>query len=137
VTFSVGAAGWPLNYQWRFNGTSISGATNSQYTITSAQPTNTGDYSVIVSNAAGSVLSSNATLTVATPLILSAGGFVTNGFNLTVTGPVSVSVVIEASADLTTWAPIYTNDTGLVGGFTFADPAAFSFLQRFYRAREQ
>lgn len=44
--------GFPLSYQWQFNGTNISGATSATYTFTAV---NSGTYSVIVSNAAGSV----------------------------------------------------------------------------------
>ncbi len=65
VTFTVGATGTPLYYQWLFNGTNaIAGATSSSYTISSVAATNAGVYSVIVSNANGMVVSSNATLTV-------------------------------------------------------------------------
>jgi hypothetical protein len=67
VTFSVVATGTaPLSYQWRFNGASISGATSSSYTISSAQTSQAGAYSVVVSNAGGSATSANATLTVTT-----------------------------------------------------------------------
>ncbi|MDB6018213.1 MAG: hypothetical protein JWR19_2702 [Pedosphaera sp.] len=65
AAFSVTAAGSPpLSYQWRFNGTNISGATASSYSIGNVQTTNAGNYSVVVSNTVGSVTSSNATLTV-------------------------------------------------------------------------
>ena len=65
VMFVVGASGIaPLSYQWWFNGNAISGATSSTYLISSAQLTNTGDYSVVVSNAGGSVSSPLASLTV-------------------------------------------------------------------------
>ncbi len=68
VTFSVTATGTPLYYQWYFNGTNpIAGATASSYTKVSAQPSDVGNYSVWVTNAAGSVLSSNAALTVNVP----------------------------------------------------------------------
>jgi predicted outer membrane repeat protein len=64
-TFSVGSSGQPpLNYQWTFNGTNILGATNSSYTFNGAQYTNAGNYAALVSNQRGSVLSSNAVLTV-------------------------------------------------------------------------
>src|SRR5205814_1568078 len=50
VTFSVVAGGTaPLSYQWRFNGTNITGATASSFTIVNAQPANAGAYSVVVS----------------------------------------------------------------------------------------
>ena len=68
VTFCVTATGTaPLTYQWKFNGTGISGATSSSYIITSAQTANAGSYSVVVANIAGSVTSSSATLTVTVP----------------------------------------------------------------------
>jgi len=65
ATFNVTATGTaPLNYQWRKNGSNISGANSSSYTITSADAADAGTYSVAVSNSAGSVTSNNATLTV-------------------------------------------------------------------------
>jgi hypothetical protein len=68
ATFTVGAVGTPpLSYQWFFNSNAISGATASAYTRAQAQPADAGVYSVIVSNAHGSILSSNAVLTVNYP----------------------------------------------------------------------
>lgn len=70
VTFSVSAAGTaPLTYQWRKNGASINGATNSNYTIASVQASdaaNAPGYSVVVANALGSIASNSATLSVTT-----------------------------------------------------------------------
>ncbi len=64
-SFSVTATGVPAPaYQWYFNNGPISNETNSTYTIASATSANTGTYKVIVSNTAGSVPSSNATLIV-------------------------------------------------------------------------
>lgn len=63
--FTVVASGQPApTYQWSFNGTAISGATSSTYSLTSAQSANAGDYTVTVSNGYGSVTSNKATLTV-------------------------------------------------------------------------
>ena len=69
----------PFDYQWRFNGASISGAKASSYTITNAQPTNAGSYTVVITNVAGAVTSDVAVLTVvstpaATNRILSLDG---------------------------------------------------------------
>jgi uncharacterized repeat protein (TIGR02543 family) len=70
VTFSVVAGGSaPLRYQWRFNAGSIAGATNASYTINNVQTNQAGNYSVLVSNAAGNVTSANATLTVQPPAV--------------------------------------------------------------------
>ncbi|MBA4147413.1 MAG: immunoglobulin domain-containing protein, partial [Verrucomicrobia bacterium] len=63
ATFSVEAIGSGiLGYQWRRNGLSISGATTSSHTRTNIQSLDVGVYSVIVSNAAGAVISSDALL---------------------------------------------------------------------------
>jgi streptogramin lyase len=68
ASFTVTAAGTaPLYYQWQFNGASLPGATNAALSIASAQTTNEGNYQVVVTNVAGSVASSNATLTVVVP----------------------------------------------------------------------
>ena len=59
VTFSVtasapgGSNGFPLSYQWQFNGTNLSGATATSYTFP-ANAGSAGTYSVILTNAAGS-----------------------------------------------------------------------------------
>ncbi|NBV21572.1 MAG: hypothetical protein EBS05_06565 [Proteobacteria bacterium] len=68
VTFMVSVAGAPpFTFQWRFNGTPLTGATNASYSITGAQTTNTGNYDVLVANPLASVFSSNAVLTVVPP----------------------------------------------------------------------
>ena len=47
ATFTVQATGLaPLHYQWQFNGTDISAATTTSYTVISAQPGNAGSYTV-------------------------------------------------------------------------------------------
>ena len=64
--FTVGASGSaPFNYQWLKGGSPVSGATSSVLTFGNVQPTDGGQYSVVVSNFAGSVTSTPpATLTV-------------------------------------------------------------------------
>ncbi len=87
--FNVTAAGErPLDYQWRFNGTNLPGATNSSLLVADAQLTNVGLYAVVVSNAFGTAISPAAVLTVITgaPAILiqpqskTVLGGTTNGF---------------------------------------------------------
>lgn len=53
-----------LSYQWYFQTSPITGATNSSYNITNVQLPNTGTYFAAVQNAAGTVNSSNALLNV-------------------------------------------------------------------------
>jgi hypothetical protein len=77
ATFNVTAGGTPnLRYQWYSIGapgtgtpigTPIPGATARSFTLASVQPSNAGPYWVVVTNAFGSVRSSNAVLTVNLP----------------------------------------------------------------------
>jgi hypothetical protein len=67
ATFSVTAAGeGPFTYQWSFEGGSIDGATDSSYTRSNVQLSDTGVYSVLVTgnNGAGCSASTDAKLTV-------------------------------------------------------------------------
>jgi hypothetical protein len=68
ATFSVAATGSStLSYQWNLNGNAISGATGSSYTISSAQASDAGSYTVTVTDTAGSTTSAAATLNVYAP----------------------------------------------------------------------
>ncbi len=63
ATFGVGVVGTPpFTYRWRFNNTDIPGAIASTLTVTNVQTTNLGDYSVVIANVAGSIVSSNRAL---------------------------------------------------------------------------
>ncbi len=63
AAFTVQALGGNLSYQWSLGTTPIAGATNALLTLSNVALTNAGNYSISVSNAAGSA-SSSATLTV-------------------------------------------------------------------------
>src|SRR5438046_651902 len=68
ATFTVAATGTaPLSYQWQKNGTTIGAATAASYTTPATTASDNGDqFTVVVSNAAGSVTSRAAALTVST-----------------------------------------------------------------------
>ena len=53
-----------LSYQWQKGTDSISGATSATYTINEVMESDEGEYRCVVSNAAGSVTSAAASLTV-------------------------------------------------------------------------
>ncbi len=94
ASFSTSARGTaPLTYQWNFNGSPLTGATNTTLVLTNVQPAQAGTYSVEVVNAYGAAFSSNATLnTGGAPVIntqpasqaVALGGSVT--FTMTATG---------------------------------------------------
>ncbi|MEY4387821.1 MAG: hypothetical protein RLY20_3104, partial [Verrucomicrobiota bacterium] len=86
AVFTVSATGIPEpTYQWRKNGTNIANATNATYTIAAVLPNDAGAYSVMVVTPAGSILSSNALLTVSVSQALAfpgaegAGAFTVGG----------------------------------------------------------
>jgi len=94
VGFTVQANGTsPLSYQWRLNGTNITGATASSFGIDNVQLTNSGNYSVLVTNSVGSVLSSNALLTVVPP----PSAFRIANVNASSGGTVTVPVMLTAN----------------------------------------
>src|SRR5207253_2714616 len=99
--FTVVAAGTsPLSYQWKKNGTAISGAASSSYTTpatTSAD--NSSQFTVTVSNTAGSMTSNAATLTVSAAAV--APSITTQPANQTVTaGQTATFTVVAAGAAL-------------------------------------
>ena len=68
ATFTVTASGSaPFAYQWRFNGSSLSAATNGTLALSNVQSNQAGNYDVVVNNSAGSVTSAVAVLTVYVP----------------------------------------------------------------------
>jgi hypothetical protein len=98
ASFTVAASGTaPLNYQWRKDGTNISGATSATYSIASAASGDAGTYSVVVSNSAGSATSNGATLTVNAANTTTAPSITTQPAAQTVTAGAAASFTVAAS----------------------------------------
>lgn len=69
ASFSVTASGTPaLTYQWYFSNSALSGVTNSTYNIANTRASQAGNYTVVITNSAGSITSSIAVLGVTNPL---------------------------------------------------------------------
>jgi uncharacterized repeat protein (TIGR03803 family) len=138
VTLSVALFGTaPYSFQWLSNNIVILGATNSTLTIPDFAAADAADYSVIVSNAWGSVTSVGALLTLeAAPMIssitLSANGNVTLGCQ----GPTNVTLRLWATTNLVApvvWTPLFTNSVTSPGGaWQFTDTNRF-YQQKYYR----
>jgi hypothetical protein len=135
ATLTVMAAGiGPLSYQWQLDGVDIPNATNYRLTLTNVQSEDAGTYTVSVFNFMGSTVSSNALLSVSTPLMLSGQYIAGTGFQITLSGPAG-TYSIDASANLTSWSPI-TTTTIVSGPIVFIDSTATILQNRFYRARQ-
>ena len=120
--FSVTASGTaPLTYHWKKNGSAIAGATAASYTTPATTASDSGSlFTVVVSNSAGSVTSSAATLTVVSPPRIT-----TQPQSLTVTAgqTASFSVVATGTAPLTfQWRRNGVAITGATGA-SYTTPA--------------
>ena len=133
--FNVMAGGTRRHwYQWRFNGTNLAGATGSSFTKTNVQPADAGDYSVFVTNGAGLVTSSNASLTVVVPQTLKVESVTllsADQLKLVISGEPG-TITIQWSTNLTEWETLtnLANPTGLI---EFIDTISAEAAQRYYR----
>ena len=87
VTIAVSSTP-PVGYQWRANGTNIPGAMASTYTRTNVQAGEATNFTVVITNPAGSITSQVATLTVLTPLTVYLENFDSYASPEVVTSPV-------------------------------------------------
>ncbi|MBS0631586.1 MAG: immunoglobulin domain-containing protein [Verrucomicrobia bacterium] len=95
VTFTAAASGSPApTYQWRKNGVDIAGATSATYTIASAQLSDAGEYTVVITNAVTSVTSPGAVLVFNT-----APAFTTQPASQSVTAGTNVTFTAAASGN--------------------------------------
>ncbi len=126
----------PLLYQWRQGGINISGATNATLLVSAG-----GNYSVIVSNHLGSVVSPVSAVSVAAPTLHfdttpGAVYMADDGLHLRLRGASGLGpIVVFASTNLIDWIPISTN-TPVAGEVNYVDSMATNLVQRFYRAVE-
>ncbi len=138
VSFTVVVSGSaPLAYRWYLNtNTPVANATNSTLTLGNVQPTNAGAYSVVVTNVAGSIASTNVFLTVSAgasaPPQLSNSVFSNGVFSLTINGDSGPEYIVQASTNLTDWTGIFTNHSP-TPPFVWSDSNASNFDRRFYR----
>ena len=137
ATFTVTATGGNLSYQWLFNAGAISGATTNSYTVVNAQTNNAGNYSVVVTNLAGSVTSSNALLTVnppQPPQFLSVSVLSNGLVQMVLSGQTGSTYAIDGSSDLVNWNSLVTF-TNTSGTYSFTDAASTNHALGFYRGR--
>ncbi|MBS0630692.1 MAG: immunoglobulin domain-containing protein [Verrucomicrobia bacterium] len=117
VTFTAAASGSPApTYQWKKDGTNVSGATSATLTLNNVQTGDAGSYTVVATNSAGSATSSAAMLTVsATP---AAPAITTQPQSQTVVAGVNVTLTAAASgvpAPTLQWQKGGVNISGATG----------------------
>jgi hypothetical protein len=131
-TFCVAATGAePLKYQWYQASTLLTGQTNSCLTLMSLQASQAGLYSVVVTNAFGSVTSAPAQLVVndaCVGICMYAG--------LTIAGQAGSNYVLKCTTDLgitnfADWTPLATN-TMTSSNWFYLDMESCGSPRRFY-----
>jgi hypothetical protein len=139
ATFTVTATSCSsVGYQWMFGTNALSSENAATLTITNVQTSHAGDYTVVLTNAAGSITSGVATLTVqlpasptlsARPILLPNGHFHA-GFTGTPNVPYTVKSATNILGSWETLTNITSDGSGLiqVDAIPTAAPA-----QRFYR----
>jgi hypothetical protein len=126
ATFTVTATSCSaLGYQWLLGTNVLTGETGASLVLTNLQTSQSGDYAVVLTNAAGSVTSDVAILTVVlpdAPTLSSGPVLLPNGhFFAEFTGSPGVAYTIEYAEAVTgTWQPL-TNLTSDVNGLIEID----------------
>jgi hypothetical protein len=136
ASFNVTVSGTaPFHYQWRLNGGSILSATGAAYAIQAAADANSGNYSVVVTNPAGSVTSANALLAVIDPPRLALQFW--SGYPLlNLVGMLHSNYVVQYSTNLarTNWSNLLSLSNLSDSPFMVFDPDGGGKPARFYRA---
>jgi uncharacterized repeat protein (TIGR03803 family) len=136
ASFNVSVTGTaPFHYQWRFNGTTLLNATNAAYAIQAVAATNTGNYSVVVTNSSGSATSSNALLTVIIPPSVTVQFWA--GYPLLdLSGMLSSNFVVQYSTNLAgaNWMHLLSLTNLPSSPYLFLDSGGIGQPARFYRA---
>jgi hypothetical protein len=144
VIFSAGVTGNPpFGYQWQKDGALLGGATNSALTLNNVVRGQSGSYSLIASNAWGTLTSSNAVLRVVAPQYLRApqlngAGMATVLFGDSSGAPLTSNDIpnlqVQVTTNLADWQPL-TNPLSITNGLlSFQDLSRFP--RRFYRVLE-
>lgn len=132
-SLTVVASGAPApTYQWRLNGVAVADATSATLLFTPVRPQHAGDYTVVVTNAVGSVTSGIATLVVNSPPKITAapeptliGADGTAKVTVTVTGQGPFAYQWLRNGDPVPGATTATLTTGIFGSYAVAVTNAF------------
>ena len=138
VTFTVSANGTaPLSFQWQKDGFPLPGETGASFTLNNIASNQSGDYTVVVSNAAGSVTSQVAKLTVTVPMsapMIESVIYATGAINLRWHALAGRTYQVQFKDDLSQASWSILGQFPATGSMmTALDSSAAASSQRFYR----
>jgi hypothetical protein len=135
----------PMSYQWFRNGSPISGGISSTYTMLNVARAQNGSYSVMVTNAGGLAVSSNAVVIIKVPQLLTSPVMLPDGSLQLTSGDANGGLLTpadlanfeaQASTNLVDWTTL-TNAMSLTNGLLqLQDAARTNFDTRYYRIVE-
>jgi hypothetical protein len=132
------AATGPVTYQWRKNGTDISGATSSMLILDELDEGDAGDYTVLLRCGTTSVTTGSAVLVVVGSAIvpeLKVARMIMNPdqtVSFELNGGLDANVLVYASANLQSWSLI-SSQVNSTGTIQVSDPASSGQTKRFYK----
>jgi hypothetical protein len=140
--FQIGASGSPpLSYQWFLGSSLLAGASSATLTISNIQPNQAGAYSVTITNAAGTAMSSLAQLTVLSPptISLNSSSITAAGVAISLSSALGLSYTLEYKDSLSdsSWTPLFPALPGTGQTITLADTNSPPLGGRFYRVLTQ
>jgi len=146
MAFTVGTYGtMPLRYTWRKNSVPLFGASNASLVLPGVTRTNSGIYSVVVTNGFGSVTSSNAMLLVHVPQRLGVPVLLPNGTVVLTSGDMDGGTIspsdlanlqAQVSSNLTDWVTLPASLALTNGMLQLQDHSSAGKPVRFYRIIE-
>ena len=124
-TFTIKATGTgALKYQWKLNGTNLPSAVGSSLTLKNVSISQSGAYTVTVTDSNGSITSTALLTVYATAAgTLASTAYASGQFALNVSGVSGGQYVVQASTDMVNWVPLQTN----TAPFIFVDTDASQF----------
>jgi Immunoglobulin domain len=146
VTFTVSAISpVPLSYSWLKDGSPLPGQTNPLLNLFAVVRTNSGSYSAVITNIAGSTNSTNAALLVHVPQLLGLPLWLPDGTLTftsadlgggTITAGDLAGLTAQASTNLTDWIDLPGALTLTNGTLQLQDTGLTNMPVRFYRIIE-
>jgi hypothetical protein len=118
--------------QWQFNAVNLPTANNTTLTLKNVTTHQSGTYTLVVSDADGTTISSPVILTVYPTVAgtLAMASHSEGQFAMSVGGVPGYQYEVQASTNMVDWIPLQTN----TAPYLFKDPNAGKFKQRFYRS---